>query len=114
MVIFYILAAWLIIEITLRRLLHVKQKGIFGKYEHVSQKHELIEKYILLIFLVVLTLDLFIGLLKTSFSLTWLYLMALFVNRGFQEWSYDRKNKEYIFNWLGSAISVIIFVYYLL
>ncbi|MGM7722154.1 DUF4181 domain-containing protein [Metabacillus sp. Hm71] len=108
MALIWIILTMFIVDFLLRKLLRVKHKGFFGRYEHFNKNYALAEKYTFIIFLVLLISNIFIQFVNDPFIFTWALLTFIWLIRGIQEWKYDKENKEYIFSWIGSTTFLII------
>ncbi|MBP0725276.1 DUF4181 domain-containing protein [Bacillus sp. RG28] len=110
MILLCVAAAYLVCDLLLRKILNVKNKGFIGKDERHNKIYPIIEKWAVILFLLVVLSDLFFHFLSIPYFLVWILFAFIWSLRGIEEWKYNRDEKEYIFNWLTSGTFFIIFM----
>ncbi|XQY93107.1 DUF4181 domain-containing protein [Metabacillus sp. HB246100] len=99
-----------IVEFIMRRRLKIKNRGFFVRYEFHSIKLEKIDRFCSGIFILLV-----IFAILFSFPLTIMvfgYLLITTFIRGIDEWTYERKTKEFMLTWSASGVFFLFCIYY--
>ncbi|MBM6616947.1 DUF4181 domain-containing protein [Bacillus suaedaesalsae] len=99
-----IILVYLLLDSILCKLLKVKRKSIFGRYEHLDVKYASTEKYLFYACLGFMVINLFFDIVNSPFTIMWLFFSILWLYRGYQEWKFNKENKVYVLSWFSSIV----------
>ncbi len=90
-----LVAAAVLADVILRKVLDIPRSKFWGKYEYESLALERWDKYVMVAFVLFLVLDM-IFMVVEPYIVTWWFLGMHILLKSIDEWKYKQETKEYI------------------
>jgi hypothetical protein len=104
-----LVAAAVLVDFTLRKVLDIPRSKFWGKYEYESLALGRWDKYVTIAFVLFLVLDM-IFIFVEPYIVSCLFLVAAILLKGIDEWKYKQETKEYITSFVQMGFFLTAFV----
>lgn len=104
-----LVAAAVLADFILRKVLDIPRSKFWGKYEYESLALGRWDKYVTIAFVLFLVLDM-IFIFVQPYIVSCLFLVAAILLKGIDEWKYKQETKEYITSFVQMGFFLTAFV----
>ena len=104
-----LVAAAVVVDFILRKVLDIPRSKFWGKYEYESLVLERWDKYVMVAFVLFLILDM-IFLVVETYIVSFLFLVVNILLKSIDEWKYKQETKEYVTSFVQMGFFFTAFV----